>query len=368
MHTAGIVTASDGVSRGTRDDASGDALEARLVDAGLEVVRRVTVPDERDEVAAALRRLADDDAVDVVVVTGGTGFGPRDVTPEATEDVVDRRAPGLAEAMRAAGRASTPMADLSRGTAGIRGTTLVLNVPGSPRGATESLEAVLPLLPHALQLLGGDTARHPRGHGDDPQTPAPGHEPPRGHDHGHTHGPDHAHGLDEACALAHRGGHVDRDWTLVAISASPVALVLLHWGRELGYRTVLVEGEAARITPEHRHHADLVVASVGEAAPDATCDVVATDHDVEDLPDHLAEALRSDARWIGLMGSARHAPPHLEALRDRGFDDREIARIERPIGIDIGSTTPPEIALATLAGLVADRNGRQVRVTPDATR
>ena len=362
MHTAGIVTASDGVSHGTRDDASGDALQAQLVEAGLEVVRRVTVRDERDEVAAALRRLADDDAVDVVVVTGGTGFGPRDVTPEATEDVVDRRAPGLAEAMRAAGRASTPMADLSRGTAGIRGTTLVLNVPGSPRGATESLEAVLPLLPHALQLLGGDTARHPRGHGEDPQAPAPGHEPPSGHDHAPA-----DEEADEACALAHGDGDVPRDWTLVAVSASPVALVLLHWGRELGYRTVLVENQPARITSDHRRHADLVVASVGDAAPDDTCDVVATDHDVEDLPDHLAEALRSDARWIGLMGSPRHTPPHVEALQDRGFSDQQIARIERPIGIDIGSHTPPEIALATLAGLVADRNGRQVHVTRDAT-
>ncbi len=151
----------------------------------------------------------------------------------------------------------------------------------------------------------------------------------------------------------------------MAITASPVALMLLHWGRELGYRTVLVENEVARISPDHRRHADLVVASVGEVTPDATCDVVATDHDIEDLPDHLAEALRSDARWIGLMGSARHTPPHIEALRDRGFSDREIARIERPIGIDIGSHTPPEIALATLAGLIADRNGRHVSVTRD---
>ena len=358
MHTAGIVTASDGVSRGTREDASGDALQAQLADAGLQVVRRVTVPDERDRVAAALRALADDDAVDVVVVTGGTGFGPRDVTPEATEDVVDRRAPGLAEAMRAAGRASTPMADLSRGTAGIRGTTLVLNVPGSPRGATESLDAVLPLLPHALQLLGGDTVRHPRGHGDDPTSTAVA------HDHSHDH--DERSGTDEACALAHGEGHVDRDRTLVAISASPVALMLLHWARELGYRTVLVENADDRIMPEHRHHADRVVASVREVAADDTCDVVATDHDVEDLADHLADALRSNARWIGLMGSARHAPPHVEPLRARGFSDAEMARIERPIGIDIGSRTPAEIALATLAGLVADRNGRRVRVTRDA--
>ena len=344
MHSAAIVTASDGVSRGTREDTSGDALATRLAEAGLQVCARITVPDERDRLAAALRRLADEDRVDVVVVTGGTGFGPRDLTPEATEDVIDRRAPGLAEAMRAAGRATTPMADLSRATAGIRGTTLVVNVPGSPRGATESLDAVLPLLPHALQLISGDTEHRPT-------TTASAAD----HDHGHE--------PDDACALAHGDGPADRDGTLVAISASPVALVLLHWGRELGFRTVLVENDVARITPDHRRHADLVVASVGEVSPDATCDVVATDHDIDDLADHLAEALRSEARWIGLMGSPRHDPPHVEPLRARGFDDDQIACIERPIGLDLGSRTPPEIALATLAGLLADRNGRRVAVT-----
>lgn len=370
MHTAAIVTSSDGVSHGQRDDTSGDALAAMLADAGFEVTTRLTVPDERDQIAAALRRAADDLAADVVVVTGGTGFGPRDVTPEATEDVVDRRAPGLAEAMRAAGRAATPMADLSRGTAGIRGTTLIIDVPGSPRGATESLEAVLPLLPHALQLLRGDTAQHPPAHGDEPAdgtttagTGAMVTDHTHDHEHGQEEGHGHSHGLDEACALAHGDGWADRDWTLVAISASPVALMLLHWGRELGYRTVLVETDVSRITTEHKRHADLIVTSVGEVTPDTATDIVATDHDVSDLVDHLAEALRSDARWIGLMGSKRHTPPHIDALRERGFDDDQIARIERPIGIDIGSKTPPEIALATLAGLVADRNDRQVAVT-----
>jgi molybdenum cofactor synthesis domain-containing protein len=121
---------------------------------GYEVVSR-GVPDEPHEIEAALRELARDAAL--VVTTGGTGFGPRDVTPEATRAVIEREAPGLAEAMRAAGRASTAFADLSRGVAGIVGTTLVLNLPGSPTAATESLEAVLGILPHALEHMAGNT-------------------------------------------------------------------------------------------------------------------------------------------------------------------------------------------------------------------
>jgi molybdopterin adenylyltransferase len=166
-HVAAVVTASDGVASGHRDDESGRAVAEVLLAAGLEVVSREQVPDERAEIAAVLRRLADEDGVALVAVTGGTGFGPRDVTPEATEDVIERRAPGLAEAMRAAGRAKTPMADLSRGVCGVRGRTLVLDLPGSPRGAVESLEAVTGLLDHALTLLAGDTRHHPPGHGEE---------------------------------------------------------------------------------------------------------------------------------------------------------------------------------------------------------
>lgn len=165
--TAAVVTASDGVSTGHREDASGAAVAALLEANGFEVVRREVVPDERSRIAALLAALADEDRVAVVAITGGTGFGPRDVTPEATRDVAHREAPGLAEAMRAAGRASTPMADLSRGVCAIRHATLLLDLPGSPRGATESLGAVLELLPHAVDLLAGDT-----GHRDG--APEPG--------------------------------------------------------------------------------------------------------------------------------------------------------------------------------------------------
>lgn len=155
--TAAVVTASDGVASGHRQDDSGAAVAGLLADHGWDVVRREVVPDERIRIAALLAALADEDAVAVVCVTGGTGFGPRDVTPEATKDICHREAPGLAEAMRAAGRASTPMADLSRGTCAIRGATVVIDLPGSPRGATESLAAIIDLLPHAADLLGGDT-------------------------------------------------------------------------------------------------------------------------------------------------------------------------------------------------------------------
>ncbi len=153
---ATVVTASDGVHHGTREDASGAAVEAQLVSIGV-AVRREVVPDDRSVIADLLIRLADVDGRALVVVTGGTGFGPRDVTPEATRDVIEREAPGFSEAMRAAGRMVTPRADLSRGVCGIRGRTLIIDLPGSPKGATESLAAVLDLLPHALDLIGGDT-------------------------------------------------------------------------------------------------------------------------------------------------------------------------------------------------------------------
>jgi molybdopterin adenylyltransferase len=152
-----VITASDASHAGTREDTSGPAVAAQLEAAGFDVDREV-VPDDRWTIAALLTRLADEEAVPLVVVTGGTGLGPRDVTPEATRDVIEREVPGFAEAMRAAGRAITPRADLSRGVCGVRGTTLIVDLPGSPRGATESLAAIVGLLGHAIDLIGGDTA------------------------------------------------------------------------------------------------------------------------------------------------------------------------------------------------------------------
>lgn len=153
---AHVITVSDGVAAGTREDMSGMALHSSLRNAGFDVSGPEVVPDERDRIADAITAAAARGA-DVVVTTGGTGLGPRDVTPQATSGVVDYEVPGLGELMRHAGALSTPMAALSRGVVGVRGETLIVNTPGSVKGATESLDAILPVLDHALQLLHGDT-------------------------------------------------------------------------------------------------------------------------------------------------------------------------------------------------------------------
>ncbi len=154
---AHVITVSDGVFAGERDDGSGQALQDRLEAHGYEVERSL-VPDEADAIAGAI--LAACAGADLLLTTGGTGFGLRDVTPEATRSVLEREAPGLVHAMLAKGMESTPMAALTRAVAGTVGSTLVINLPGSPRGATESLDAVIELIPHALQLLGGDNRHH----------------------------------------------------------------------------------------------------------------------------------------------------------------------------------------------------------------
>jgi molybdopterin adenylyltransferase len=156
-HRAHVITVSDGVSAGTRDDVSGPALQNALANADFEVSGPEVVPDKQERICDAIVA-AVVAGNDLVVTTGGTGLGPRDVTPQATAMLIDYEVPGIAEVMRRAGAGSTPMAALSRGLAGVRGHSLILNVPGSLKGATESLEAVLPVLPHAMDLLHGDTA------------------------------------------------------------------------------------------------------------------------------------------------------------------------------------------------------------------
>jgi molybdenum cofactor synthesis domain-containing protein len=152
-----VLTVSDGVAEGTREDESGSVLAALLGEEGYEVERRV-VPDDRDAIAEAIAELAEDAAV--VLTTGGTGLGPRDVTPEATAEVLERVAPGIAEALRADSLAKTPHALLSRGLAGVRGQALIVNLPGSPGGCRDGFEVLRPALKHAVELLAGEPTAH----------------------------------------------------------------------------------------------------------------------------------------------------------------------------------------------------------------
>ncbi len=164
-YRVGLLTLSDAGAAGQRDDRSGDALSARLeAEPGqpFVIAVRAILPDEVDAIAAQLAAWSDDLGLDLVVTTGGTGLGPRDVTPEATSRILASEVPGMAEAMRAAGLLRTPMAMLSRAVVGIRGRTLIANLPGSAKGALESLEALLPALPHALAVLRDSGADHPQ--------------------------------------------------------------------------------------------------------------------------------------------------------------------------------------------------------------
>ncbi len=155
----GIMTVSDRCFRGEREDQSGPQLAALLPQDEYAVFLRVMVPDDEGEIAEHLEAMCDA-GCDVVLTTGGTGFSPRDVTPEATVSVLDRNAPGISELLRAEGMRRMPLAALSRGIAGIHGRTLIVNLPGSPGAVREGMETLLPLLPHAVALLRGESAGH----------------------------------------------------------------------------------------------------------------------------------------------------------------------------------------------------------------
>jgi len=157
----GILTVSDKGSRGERVDTSGEAIRGLMVGAGGKVERYAVVPDEAEVIASTLREWCDSGGLDIVLTTGGTGLARRDITPEATMTVSDRVVPGLAEAMRAEGMKHTPRAMLSRSVAVVRGSTLIVNLPGSEKGVRESLGAIIDVLPHAVELLRGAT-EHPK--------------------------------------------------------------------------------------------------------------------------------------------------------------------------------------------------------------
>jgi molybdenum cofactor synthesis domain-containing protein len=163
MIQVAIVTVSDSAVAGTREDRSGPKLRERAEALGWSVTAHELVPDETDRISALLTRLADSGRISVILTTGGTGVALRDVTPEATRAVIEREIPGVAEVMRAEGTKATPLAALSRAVAGVRGRTVIINLPGSPKGAIESLDAIVNLIPHIVDLLEGRT-----GHVDVP--------------------------------------------------------------------------------------------------------------------------------------------------------------------------------------------------------
>ena len=157
---AALITASTSRAEGQGDDESGDRLAEFAAGLGAEVAGREVIPDDRDLIAERLRHWCDEEGCDLILTSGGTGFAPNDVTPEATRDAIDREAPGIAEAMRLASRAQTKHWMLSRGVAGIRGSTLIVNFPGSPKSIGEAGEAIAGSLPHALALLAGEHPHH----------------------------------------------------------------------------------------------------------------------------------------------------------------------------------------------------------------
>jgi molybdenum cofactor synthesis domain-containing protein len=153
-----VLTVSDSVAGGLKQDGSGPAVRERLEACGFDVTLMHVVPDSKEQIASWLRQVADDDRVEAVFTTGGTGVASRDVTPEATQAVIEKEIPGIAERMRSEGAKHTPLAALSRGVAGVRGRVVIVNLPGSPRGAVQSLDAIVELVPHVVKLLHGETS------------------------------------------------------------------------------------------------------------------------------------------------------------------------------------------------------------------
>jgi molybdopterin adenylyltransferase len=398
---AAVLTVSDGVTQGTREDASGDAAEALLRAAGFDVSERRVVADEQAEIESALRELASTNGL--VATTGGTGFGPRDVTPEATRAVIEREAPGLAELMRATGLSQTPMAALSRGIAGAVGAALIVNLPGSPKGVRESLAAVLPVVPHAVELLGGATGAHPSV----PDATAPaavaatveerpgpwvdvkavrviGSPPcavgnamaivPGGEVRGTLGCAEfdaaavsaaaevQAAGAPEMRTFHHPEGDVEVYLEphrvpprLVVVSATDVARSLRVEMERQGRRVIVLEPRAERVAPDDGPS----VRSLEELTLGYDDEVVFTDHDAPGIADMLTALLRSPVRFIGVMGSRRHVAHYVEDLRARGFGDDDLRRIRSPLGLDLGGRRPEEIALAIAAGLVAADHDRE---------
>jgi molybdopterin adenylyltransferase len=159
---AAVLTTSDKGARGEREDTSGAVIKGLLASIGAVIARYEVIPDDVERISEHLRRWADGGSVQLIVTTGGTGLGPRDVTPQATLAVLDYEVPGIAEAMRTEGLKHTPMSMISRAVAGVRGKTLIVNLPGSPKGVEENLSAVLPVLEHAIELITGEDSPHQR--------------------------------------------------------------------------------------------------------------------------------------------------------------------------------------------------------------